>query len=101
MVIENLHAHILLKFLDCDFAREAVIGAIEANDLGEQSLNQWHFFPENGLQNCLLPLEGHDIARITVSVGIARNVGDGLAGLAIGGEALDLEADPGVIVRYQ
>src|SRR5450759_436213 len=73
MVIENLHAHVLLKFLDRDFAREAVIGAIEANDLGEQSLSQWHFLPENGLQNCLLPLEGHDIARITISVGIARD----------------------------
>src|ERR1035437_7745358 len=99
MVIENLHAHVLLKFLDRDFAREAVIGAIEANDLGEQSLNQWHFLPENSLQNCLLPLESHDIARITISVGIARDVGDGLAGLAIGGEALDPEGDPGVIAR--
>jgi hypothetical protein len=35
MVIENLHAYVLFKFLDRDFAREAVIGAIEANDLGE------------------------------------------------------------------
>jgi len=28
VVIENLHAHVLLKFLDGDFARKAVIGAI-------------------------------------------------------------------------
>jgi hypothetical protein len=69
MVIENLDAKILLKFLDRDFAREAVIGAIEVG--------------EDGLHNCLLPLEDHDIARIAISVGIARDVGDGLAGLAI------------------
>src|ERR1039457_3496254 len=99
MVIENLHAHVLLKSLDRDFAREAVIGTIEANDLGKQSLNKWHYLPENGLQKCLLPLEGHDIASITISVGIAHDVGDGLAGLAIGGDALDLEGDLGVIVR--
>ena len=64
MVIENLHAHVLLKFLDCDFAREAVIGAIEANDLGDQALDERRSLGEDGLQNCLLPLEGYDIARI-------------------------------------
>jgi hypothetical protein len=87
MVIENLHAHVLLKFLDRDFAREAVIGAIEANDPGDQALDERLSLGKDGLQNCLLPLEGHDIARITISVGIAGDVGDGLAGLAIGGDA--------------
>ena len=99
MVIENLHAHVLLKFLDRDFAGEAVIGAIEANDLGDQALYERRSLGEDVLQNCLLPLEGHDIARITISVGIARDVGDGLARLAIGGDALDLEGDRDVIVR--
>jgi hypothetical protein len=37
MVIDDLHAHVLLNFLDRDFAREAVMGAIEANDLGDQA----------------------------------------------------------------
>src|SRR5260221_10015647 len=99
MVIENLHAHVLLKFLDRDFAGEAVIGAIEADHLGDDALDERRSLGEDGLQNGLLPLEGHDIARITISVGIARDVGDGLARLAIGDDALDLEGDPGVIVR--
>jgi len=37
MVIEHFHAYIPLKFLDRDCSREAVIGAIEANELGEQA----------------------------------------------------------------
>ena len=90
MVIENLHAHVLLKFLDRDFACEAVIGAIEAYHLGDQALDERRSLGEDGLQNCLLPLEGHNIARITISVGIARDVGDGLARVAIGGDALEL-----------
>ena len=44
MVIENLHADVLLKFLDRDFAREAVIGTIEANDLGDQAPDERHYF---------------------------------------------------------
>src|SRR6267154_4231919 len=99
MVIESLHAHVLLKFLDRDFAVETVIGAIEANDLGDQALDERRSIGEHGLQNCLLPLEGGDIAHIAISAGIARDVGDGLAGLVIGGDAIDLEGDPGVIVR--
>ena len=63
MVIENLHAHVLLKFLDRDFAREAVIGAIEANDPGDQAPDERLSLSKDGLQNCLLPLESHDIAR--------------------------------------
>jgi len=55
MVIEDLHAHVLLRFLDRDFAREAMIGAIEANDLGDQTLDEWRSLGEDGLQNCLLP----------------------------------------------
>jgi hypothetical protein len=99
MVIEDLYAHVLFKFFDRDSACEAVIGAVEANDLCDQALDESRSLGENGLQNCLLPLEGHDIARITISVGIARDVGDGLAGLAIGGDALGLKGNPDVIVR--
>jgi hypothetical protein len=90
MVIENLHAHVLLKFLDRDFAHKAVIGTIEANNLGDQALHKRRLLGEDGLQNCLLPLEGHDIARIAIAIGIPGDVGDGLAGLAIGCDALDL-----------
>ena len=67
-----------------------MVGAIEANDPGDQALDQRHPLGEDGLHYCLLPLEGHDIARITISVGIARDVGDGLARVAIGGDALEL-----------
>jgi len=49
---ENLHAHVLLKFLDRDFAREAVIGAIEANDPGDQALDERLSLGKDGLQNC-------------------------------------------------
>jgi hypothetical protein len=98
LAIHSLHAHVALKFLDRDFARKAVIGAIEADDPGDQAFDERRSLAENGLQNCLLPLEGQDIARIAISVGIARNIGDGLARLAIGDDALDLERDLDVIV---
>ena len=48
MVIESLHAHVLLKFLHRDFAREAVIGAIEANDPGDQALDERRSVGEDG-----------------------------------------------------
>jgi len=41
-------------------AREAVIGAIEANDLSIRRLMKRRSLGEDGLQNCLLPLEGHE-----------------------------------------
>ncbi len=66
MVIENRHAHVLFKFLYGDFAREPVIGAIETYHLGNQALYERRSLGEYGLQNCLLPLEGHDVARICV-----------------------------------
>jgi hypothetical protein len=66
MVIENLHAYVLRKFLDRDFAGEAVVGAIEADDLGDQALDERCSLGEDGLQNGLLPLEGYDIARIAI-----------------------------------
>src|SRR5258708_34551352 len=93
------HVHVLPEFFDRDFAREAVIGAIEADDLGDQTLDERRSLGEDGLQNRLLPLEGHDIARIIISIGIARDVGDRLAGLTVGGNALGLERDPGTIAR--
>jgi hypothetical protein len=41
-------------------AREAVIGATEANDLSIRRLMKRRSLGEDGLQNCLLPLEGHE-----------------------------------------
>jgi hypothetical protein len=64
VVIENLQAHVLPEFFDRDSAREAVIGVIEADDLGDQTLDERRSHGEDGLQNRLLPLEGRDIARI-------------------------------------
>jgi len=49
--IENLHAYVLRKFLDRDFAGEAVVGAIEADDLGDQALDERCSLGEDGLQN--------------------------------------------------
>jgi hypothetical protein len=98
MVIEKLHADVFLELLDRDLARKAVIGAVEPDDLGDQALDERQPLREYGLQNCLSPLEGHDIARTGISIDIARDIGDGLAGLAVGGDAFDLEYDPGVIV---
>jgi hypothetical protein len=40
VVIENLQAHVLPEFFDRDFAREAVIGVIEADDLGDQTFDE-------------------------------------------------------------
>src|SRR5205809_8037081 len=94
MVIENLHAHVLLKFRDRDFAGEVVIGAIEADHLGDHALDERRSLGADGLQNGLLPLEGHDIARFTISVGLARDVCDGLGRLALGGDAPELAVGP-------
>jgi hypothetical protein len=44
---------VLPEFFDRDFAREAVIGAIEADDLGDQTLDERRSLGEDGLQNRL------------------------------------------------
>ena len=58
MVIENLHTHVLLEFVDRDLAREAVIGAIESNDLGDQALDKRRSRHFDGIDAKLLIVRG-------------------------------------------
>jgi hypothetical protein len=57
MIVETLHAHAPLELLDRDLAGEAVIGAVKADQLGDDPLEQRRAVGEDGLQNGLLALE--------------------------------------------
>jgi hypothetical protein len=50
MIFETLHAHIPLELLDRDLACEAVIGAVEADQLGDDPFEQRGLFQGNRLR---------------------------------------------------
>src|SRR5258705_4733748 len=56
-VFEMLHAHAPLEPLHRDLAGEAVIGAVKADQPGDDPLEQRRAVGEDGLQNGLLALE--------------------------------------------
>src|SRR6266849_2406173 len=56
-IVETLHTQTPLELLDRDLAGEAVIGAVEADQPGDDPLQKRHALGENGLQDGLLTLE--------------------------------------------
>ena len=56
-IVETLHAHAPLELLDRDLAGEAVIGAVEADQPGDDPLEQRRAVGEDSLQDGLLALE--------------------------------------------
>src|ERR1700745_4293439 len=56
-IVEMLNTHIALEFLDRNLAGEAVIGAVKADQPGDDPLQKRHAVSENGLQDGLLALE--------------------------------------------
>src|ERR1700681_4656956 len=67
-IVETLHAHAALELLDRDLAGEAVIGAVKADQPGDDPLEQRRAVGEDGLHNGLFALERHDIARIGIVI---------------------------------
>src|ERR1700681_1154453 len=57
MIFETLRTQAPLELLDRDLAGEAVIGAVKADQTGDDPLQKRHAVGENGLQNGLLALE--------------------------------------------
>src|SRR6202022_2425683 len=57
MIVETLHTHAPLELLDRDLADEAVIGAVKADQPGDDPLEQRCAVGEDGLQDSLLALE--------------------------------------------
>ena len=66
-----LPGHVLLELLNRDLPREAVIGRIEADQLGDDAFEERRPVGEDGLQDGLLPPEGHEITRVAIPIGIA------------------------------
>src|ERR1700730_14300217 len=56
-IVETLHAHAVLELLDRDLAGKAVIGAVKADQPGDDALQKRHAVGENGLQNGFFALE--------------------------------------------
>jgi hypothetical protein len=86
------------KPLDRHLAREAVVGAVKADQPGDDPPQERRPVGRNGLQDGSLALERHDIARTPVTVGVARQVGYRLAGLAVDRDAIRFKANPCVAV---
>src|ERR1700676_111249 len=56
-IVEAFHTHAPLELLDRDLAGEAVIGAVKADQPGDDPLEQRRAVSEDGLQDGLLALE--------------------------------------------
>src|ERR1700694_5041752 len=56
-IVETFHRHAILELLDRDLAGEAVIGAVKADQPGNDPLEQRRAVGEDGLQDGLLALE--------------------------------------------
>src|ERR1700738_2960064 len=65
-IVETLHACAPLELLDRDFASEAVIGAIKADQPSDDPLEQRRAFGEDGLKNGLFALKRDEIAQIGI-----------------------------------
>jgi hypothetical protein len=75
-----------------------VVGAVEADQAGDDPLDQQRTLGEDGLQDGPLTLERHDVACIGVTIDIARDVRHRLAGLTVDRDAIGLKGDFGAVV---
>jgi hypothetical protein len=98
VAIKPLNPGVPLKPFDRYLAREAVVGAVKSNQPGDDPLQERRAVGKNGLQDSSLALERHDVARTPFTVGVARQVGYRLAGLAVDCNPISFKGYFGVIV---
>src|ERR1700738_4258131 len=97
-IVETLHAHAPLELLDRDLAGEAVIGAVEADQPGDDPLEQRRAVGEDSLSDGLLAFERHNRARIGIVIDVARDIRHRLSGLAVDRDAIRFRGYFGIVV---
>jgi hypothetical protein len=69
VAIESFNTGVPRKPLDRHVAREAMVGAVKADQPSDGPRQEWRPVGRNGLQDGFLALERHEIARTPVTVG--------------------------------